>query len=180
MTGIEGCQLAQPVAPMPASAARTEGRTSRGPRPSLRLGISAIGCDLGAHAAARHQHLRRIGRDRPRGAGRRAADGAEHHRRVARHGAPVQAAKLRRQRPRLRTVASSMVFINCSTRSATRASRVEKTLSRVAMPVSRKTGARDTWTMWATVSADEKVSMALDMSSLGSAEPTITRPARRA
>ena len=53
------------------------------------------------------------------------------------------------------TVSSSTKSPSPSTRSATRASRVENTFSRVAMPDSRKMGVSATWMTWATKSKDE-------------------------
>jgi hypothetical protein len=50
--------------------------------------------------------------------------------------------------------ACSIDLVICATRSATRASRVANTLSRVAMPESRKIGVRATWMTWATRSSD--------------------------
>src|SRR5258708_8847583 len=51
--------------------------------------------------------------------------------------------------------ACSIDLVICATRSATRASRVANTLSRVAMPESRKIGVSATWMIWATRSSDE-------------------------
>src|SRR5205823_4374349 len=51
--------------------------------------------------------------------------------------------------------ASSIALVIWATRSATRASRVENTFSKVAIPDSKKIGVSATWMTWATKSSDE-------------------------